>query len=194
MAESHDSALLSLHIPTSPLDALPQQTYSNSQTLQANAEAVTPQSFEPPHTDDDVDERISAQDKFLDAVGFEKEPFNDGAGAIFGWPFGCHSFRLPKGMTGTTGPELAASAVTGSVPRNEMNYSLSGRFGRVFGVNKCDGDVTPTDSRSLRRRKALRCSSRLSAGSNPSQKDLRSRAETQFSNRDLDSTTPACLA
>jgi len=40
MAEPHDSALLGLHIPASPADALPQQTFSASQKLQANGEIV----------------------------------------------------------------------------------------------------------------------------------------------------------
>jgi hypothetical protein len=36
MAEPHDSAVLGLHVPASPADALPQQTFSTSQKLQAN--------------------------------------------------------------------------------------------------------------------------------------------------------------
>jgi cyclase len=54
MAESHDSALLGLHIPASPADALPQQTFSTSQKLQANGEIVTLQYFQPAHTDTDI--------------------------------------------------------------------------------------------------------------------------------------------
>jgi glyoxylase-like metal-dependent hydrolase (beta-lactamase superfamily II) len=38
MAEPHDSAALGLHIPPSPADALPQQTFSNSKILHANGE------------------------------------------------------------------------------------------------------------------------------------------------------------
>ena len=54
MAEPHDSALLGLHIPASPADALPQQTFSSSQKLQANGEIVMLQYFEPAHTDTDI--------------------------------------------------------------------------------------------------------------------------------------------
>jgi glyoxylase-like metal-dependent hydrolase (beta-lactamase superfamily II) len=54
MAEPHDSALLGLHIPASPADALPQQTFSISQKLQANGEIVMPQYFQPAHTDTDI--------------------------------------------------------------------------------------------------------------------------------------------
>jgi len=54
MAELHDSALLGLHIPASPADALPQQTFSSSQKLQANGENVMLQCFQPAHTDTDI--------------------------------------------------------------------------------------------------------------------------------------------
>jgi cyclase len=54
MAESHDSALLGLHVPASPADALPQQTFSASQKLQANGEILMLQYFEPAHTDTDI--------------------------------------------------------------------------------------------------------------------------------------------
>jgi glyoxylase-like metal-dependent hydrolase (beta-lactamase superfamily II) len=54
MAEPHDSALLGLHIPASPADALPQQTFTASQKLRANAEIVLLQYFQPAHTDTDV--------------------------------------------------------------------------------------------------------------------------------------------
>jgi glyoxylase-like metal-dependent hydrolase (beta-lactamase superfamily II) len=54
MAEPHDSALLSLHIPASPADALPQQTFRTSQKLQANGEIVMLQYFQPAHTDTDI--------------------------------------------------------------------------------------------------------------------------------------------
>ena len=54
MAEPHDSALLGLHIPASPADALPQQTFSTSQKLQANGEIVMLQYFQPAHTDTDI--------------------------------------------------------------------------------------------------------------------------------------------
>jgi glyoxylase-like metal-dependent hydrolase (beta-lactamase superfamily II) len=54
MAEAHDSALVGLHIPASPADALPQQTFSTSQKLQANGETVLLQRFQPAHTDTDI--------------------------------------------------------------------------------------------------------------------------------------------
>lgn len=54
MAETHDSALMSMHFPASPPDALPQQTFSSSQKLQANGETVTLQYFQPAHTDTDI--------------------------------------------------------------------------------------------------------------------------------------------
>ena len=54
MAEPHDSALLGLHIPASPANALPQQTFSSSQKLQANGEIVMLQYFQPAHTDTDI--------------------------------------------------------------------------------------------------------------------------------------------
>jgi glyoxylase-like metal-dependent hydrolase (beta-lactamase superfamily II) len=51
MAEPHHSALFGLHFPASPADALPQQTFSTSQKLQANGEIVMLQYFQPAHTD-----------------------------------------------------------------------------------------------------------------------------------------------
>jgi glyoxylase-like metal-dependent hydrolase (beta-lactamase superfamily II) len=54
MAEPHDSALLGLHVPASPADALPQQTFSTGQKLQANGEIVMLQYFQPAHTDTDI--------------------------------------------------------------------------------------------------------------------------------------------
>jgi len=54
MAEPHDSALLGLHIPASPVDALPQQTFNRSQKLQANGETVMLQYFQAAHTDTDI--------------------------------------------------------------------------------------------------------------------------------------------
>jgi cyclase len=54
MAEPHDSALFGLHFPASPADALPQQTFSASQKLQANGEIVMLQYFQPAHTDTDI--------------------------------------------------------------------------------------------------------------------------------------------
>jgi len=54
MAEPHDSALLGLHLPASPAEALPQQTFTASQKLQANGEIMTLQYFQPAHTDTDI--------------------------------------------------------------------------------------------------------------------------------------------
>ena len=54
MAEPHDSALLGMHIPASPADALPQQTFSSSQKLQANGEVLMLEYFQPAHTDTDI--------------------------------------------------------------------------------------------------------------------------------------------
>jgi cyclase len=54
MAEPHDSALLGMHIPASPADALPQQTFSASEKLQANGEIAMLQYFQPAHTDTDT--------------------------------------------------------------------------------------------------------------------------------------------
>src|ERR1700732_2609072 len=54
MAEPHDNAVLGLHVPASPADALPQQTFSTSQKLRANGEIVMLQYFQPAHTDTDI--------------------------------------------------------------------------------------------------------------------------------------------
>lgn len=54
MAEPHDSALLGLNFPASPADALPQQTFSTSQKLDANGETLMLQYFQPAHTDTDI--------------------------------------------------------------------------------------------------------------------------------------------
>jgi cyclase len=54
MAEPHDSALLGLQIPAWRADALPRQTFSTSQKLQANGEIVMLQYFQPAHTDTDI--------------------------------------------------------------------------------------------------------------------------------------------
>src|SRR6266481_3931567 len=54
MAEPHDSAVLGLHVPASPADALPQKTFSTSQKLQADGEIVMLQYFQPAHTDTDI--------------------------------------------------------------------------------------------------------------------------------------------
>jgi glyoxylase-like metal-dependent hydrolase (beta-lactamase superfamily II) len=54
MAEPHDFAVIGLHVPASPGDALPQQTFSSSQKLQANGETLLLQYFQPAHTDTDI--------------------------------------------------------------------------------------------------------------------------------------------
>jgi len=54
MAEPHDSALLGLHIPASPADALPQQTFSTSPKTAGHGEIVMLQYFQPAHTDTDI--------------------------------------------------------------------------------------------------------------------------------------------
>jgi cyclase len=54
MAQPHDSALLGLHLPASPADTLPQQTFSASQKLQPNGEFLMLQYFQPAHTDTDI--------------------------------------------------------------------------------------------------------------------------------------------
>src|ERR1700741_3640865 len=54
MADPHDSALMGLHFPASPADALPQQTFSSSKELHANGENVMLQYFQPAHTDTDI--------------------------------------------------------------------------------------------------------------------------------------------
>ncbi len=54
MTQPHDNALFGLHFPASPADALPQQTFSASQKLQANGEIVMLQYFQPAHTDTDI--------------------------------------------------------------------------------------------------------------------------------------------
>lgn len=54
MAEPHDSALAGLHVPASPADALPQQTFTTSEKLQANGEIMMLQYFQPAHTDTDI--------------------------------------------------------------------------------------------------------------------------------------------
>ena len=54
MTEPHDFAVIGLHVPASPADALPQQTFSSSQKLQANGETLLLQYFQPAHTDTDI--------------------------------------------------------------------------------------------------------------------------------------------
>lgn len=54
MAEEHDSPLMGMHFPASPAAALPQQTFSSTQKLQANGETLLLQYFQPAHTDSDI--------------------------------------------------------------------------------------------------------------------------------------------
>jgi cyclase len=54
MAEPHDLAIFGIHVPASPADSLPQQTFSGSQKLQANGETLLLQYFQPAHTDTDI--------------------------------------------------------------------------------------------------------------------------------------------
>jgi len=54
LAQPHDSALLGLHVPAAPADALPQQTFSTTQKLQVNGEILMLQYFQPAHTDTDI--------------------------------------------------------------------------------------------------------------------------------------------
>jgi hypothetical protein len=55
------------------------------------------------YTDEDLDEMIAAQDKFIDAVGLETETSNEGVDEIVGWTFGCHSFQLAEKNGGDDG-------------------------------------------------------------------------------------------
>jgi cyclase len=54
MSEAHDIAIFGVHFPASPAEALPQQTFSSSQKLQANGEILVLQHFSPAHTDSDI--------------------------------------------------------------------------------------------------------------------------------------------
>jgi len=54
MAQPHDSPFMGMHFPPSPPDALPQQTFSGSQTQHANGEVLALQYFQPAHTDTDI--------------------------------------------------------------------------------------------------------------------------------------------
>jgi cyclase len=54
MSEPHDMAIFGIHVPASPADALPQQTFTSSQKLQANGETLMLQYFQPAHTDTDI--------------------------------------------------------------------------------------------------------------------------------------------
>jgi cyclase len=54
MSEAHDIAIFGVHFPASPANALPQQTFSSNQKLQANGEILVLQHFSPAHTDSDI--------------------------------------------------------------------------------------------------------------------------------------------
>src|SRR5882757_8888266 len=63
MTEPHDlpvlyrgpnGALVDVHVPPSPVEALPQQTFRASYKLQANGETLALQHFAPAHTDGDI--------------------------------------------------------------------------------------------------------------------------------------------
>jgi glyoxylase-like metal-dependent hydrolase (beta-lactamase superfamily II) len=63
MTEPHDlpvlyrgpnGALVDVHVPPSPVEALPQQTFRASYKLQANGETLALQNFAPAHTDGDI--------------------------------------------------------------------------------------------------------------------------------------------
>jgi hypothetical protein len=55
------------------------------------------------YTNEDLDEMIAAQGKFIDAVGLETETSNEGVDEIVGWTFGCHSFQLAEKNGGDDG-------------------------------------------------------------------------------------------
>jgi glyoxylase-like metal-dependent hydrolase (beta-lactamase superfamily II) len=54
MSESHDLPVMGLHFEPSPVEALPQQTFTSSYTLQANGETLLLQHLSPAHTDTDI--------------------------------------------------------------------------------------------------------------------------------------------
>jgi len=54
MAVAHDNPLMAMHIPASPADALPQQTFSSEYKLEANGESLMLEHFQPAHTDTDI--------------------------------------------------------------------------------------------------------------------------------------------
>jgi glyoxylase-like metal-dependent hydrolase (beta-lactamase superfamily II) len=49
-----NGALVDVHVPPSPVEALPQQTFRASYKLQANGETLALQNFAPAHTDGDI--------------------------------------------------------------------------------------------------------------------------------------------
>ena len=74
------------------------------------------------YTDEDLDEMIAAQGKFIDAVGIQKgdRPMRMWVQLWIGL-LGAIPSNLLKRMAGTTGLEPAASAVTGQ-RSNQLNY------------------------------------------------------------------------
>jgi cyclase len=54
MSESHDLPVMGLHFAPSPAEALPQQTFTSSYTLQGNGETLLLQHLSPAHTDTDI--------------------------------------------------------------------------------------------------------------------------------------------
>ncbi|HET8922169.1 MAG TPA: MBL fold metallo-hydrolase [Candidatus Acidoferrum sp.] len=54
MSEEHDASLLGLHFPPSPLEALPQQTFSTTHKLESNSETLALEHLSPAHTDTDI--------------------------------------------------------------------------------------------------------------------------------------------
>ena len=54
LSETHDLAVLDLHFPPSPADALPQRTFPNTYKLTANGESVEIGHIPPAHTDTDI--------------------------------------------------------------------------------------------------------------------------------------------
>jgi cyclase len=54
MSQQQTIPVLNVTFPPSPAEALPQQTFPSSQSLQANGETLTTQHFAPAHTDSDI--------------------------------------------------------------------------------------------------------------------------------------------
>jgi cyclase len=94
MSEAHDVQPLGLHVPASPAEALPQQTFPNSHKLQANGQSLTLVHLAPAHTDSDIYvhyEKVNVLhcgDVFFNGV----YPFIDGStgGSMNGMIAGCN--------------------------------------------------------------------------------------------------------
>lgn len=54
MSETHDLAVLGLHFPPSPADALPQRTFADTYKIKANGESLEMGHIPPAHTDTDI--------------------------------------------------------------------------------------------------------------------------------------------